>query len=446
MKIITKYFICLCLQFSSLSALAIHRKTCLDELGRYRKYTDYLPGFRSSLIADLVNSTASGNNIVVPVSAIYSVLTTVALGAEEGSGSRQELLMALKIPTQSTFEDIVKLYGKSFADLRANGDGVHSPIFRQVSSILVDPTIQIRPQYRVAMSEEFGAHIGSVTSADIIKIDELINLATGEKLRGIRGSFNTSMKFVLVGASSFKGAWMYPMAADMTRSYSFHPDVLSLTSTYEVNMMQSLGAHGFLENEHFQIVELAFRGPSVETELNRPRYSTLLILPKGNFSLRDTLERLHLEIDSLVSKIDRGKIIDLRIPKFEFQWNGNLTTTLQRMGVNAPFVNTDFSYLFAHHRDINIEQVKSFGFIGFNEVGLVGGGGPDVIESSVRSVNDRGSQGKGDLEIVFDRPFVLIVRDNELKMPLLESAIFWPGPASSSDPSRKTLYPFAWPE
>jgi serine protease inhibitor len=168
----------------------------------------------------------------------------------------------------------------------------------------------------------------------------------------------------------------------------------------------------------------------------RPRYSALLLLPKAYSTLLDILPSLQGPgaLDSIVSEMDRTQDTELIVPKFDSTWDGDLIQPLSEMGLVSPFdMTSNFSNMLETTPDgIVISQVKASGFIEFNENGIAGGGAA-AIEMSLR-----GGLVRAERRIVFDHPFLLILRDNELGYTFLEVAVFQPNRANpgSTNPDR----------
>lgn len=383
--------------------------------------------FSTALVTQLVGSGQTIPNIVLPSAPVVSAILMAGLGAAEDTPTKMEILQALGIDPTVTFETLAETAASLNRQVQLNGDGINTPISRLVNALFVrEGAPSVTDHYREAMSASFGAQISSMDPTALYLVNEFVRKATEGRIENLLTEVSPLMQMIIAGASYFKGGWMHPMKEASTRPGQFFPNG-SGNGGFLVDMMNSVAPHGYLDGDSFEAVELAIRGPYLEPkpgEEMRPRYSALLLLPKASRTLLEILPSLRVPgaLDSIGSQMDRANFTELTVPRFGVFWNGDLIPYLQNMGVQTPFGGaSDFSNMFeVAGREIYISQVQTSGFLEFNEKGIAGGGAA-VVELSLR--------GGGPIpthQVVFDRPFLLVLRDNELGYTFLEVVVSQP--------------------
>ncbi|MBK7842511.1 MAG: serpin family protein [Bdellovibrionales bacterium] len=387
-------------------------------------------------------------NIVLPSAPIVNAIVMAALGAGEDTQTREQMFTVLGIPPTTTFENLSDTAAALNRQVQLNGDGIRNPISRLVNILFVREGELVSPHYQEAINASFQAPVSSLAPDEIDRVNGVVDKATDGKIKKLLTEINPLMKMILVSASYFKGGWKHPIKERQTQPGDFFPAGSEKSEgkglSYQVDMMRTVAPHGYVDKKTFEAVEIAINGPYVagkqgEKGVLRPRYSALLLLPKAFSSLLDILPSLQEPgaLDSIVSEMDRTELVTLTIPKFDFTWDGDLIPTLNGMGLTTPFGrDSDFSNMLeTTPDDIVISQVKTSGFVEFNEKGIAGGGAA-AIEMSLRGGFDLPGR-----EIVFDHPFLLVLRDNELGYTFLEVAVVRPNRAHSmsgtTQPSRR---------
>jgi serine protease inhibitor len=428
------------------------RSPCqLNLLGFTRAETAFSQALMETLIARYSKQSTGLSqipNIVLPSAPVVNALVMAALGAGEDTQTRDQFLTVLGIPPTTTFENLSEAAAalNRQVQVQLKGDGLESPISRLVNILFVREGEVVTSHYQDAMKASFDARVSSLTPNDVDRVNGFVETATDGKIKKVLDEINPLMKMILVSASYFKGGWVHLMKEGQTRPGDFFPfgseDSAGKASSYQVDMMRSVAPHGYLDRPTFEAVEIAIKGPYVSRqpgEVLRPRYSALLLLPKASSTLRDILPSLQEPgaLDAIVSKMDRTEAIELIVPKFDSTWDGDLIPPLKDMGLVSAFGRTsNFSNMLeTTPDDIAISQVKTSGFIEFNEKGIAGGGAA-AIEMSLR-----GGLARVERRIVFDHPFLLILRDSELGYTFLEVAVFQPNRTNpdSTSPDKTEL-------
>ncbi|MBK9037638.1 MAG: serpin family protein [Bdellovibrionales bacterium] len=426
------------------------RSPCqLNLLGFTRAETVFSQALMERLIFSNFQKGSDVNqvpNIVLPSAPVVNAMVMAALGAGEDTQTRDQFLTVLGIPSTTTFENLSETTAALIGRVQLDGDGLKSPISRLVNILFLRQGEVVTSHYQNAMKASFDAPVSLLNPDEIDRVNSFVETATDGKIKKLLNEINPLMKMILVSASYFKGGWVHPMKEGQTRPGDFFPfgseNSGGKASSYQVGMMRSVAPHGYLDRQTFEAVEIAIKGPYVSGqpgEVLRPRYSALLLLPKASSTLQDILPSLQEPgaLDAMVSKMDRTENIELIVPKFDSTWDGDLIHPLIEMGLVSPFdITSNFSNMLETTPDgLVISQVKTSGFVEFNEKGIAGGGAA-AIEMSLR-----GGPGTVERRIVFDHPFLLVLRDNELGYTFLEVAVFQPNRTNpdSTNPDRTEL-------
>ena len=106
--------------------------------------------------------------------------------------------------------------------------------------------------------------------------------------------------------------------------------------------------------------------------------------------------------------------LDLGLPKFEQEWNGQLGDALKAMGLDQAFVPglADFSALGDNPEGYFISQVIQATKIAVNEDGT------EAAAATIVEVAGTGMPPEDGVRLVFDRPFLYGIVDLQTGLPL----------------------------
>jgi serpin B len=227
-------------------------------------------------------------------------------------------------------------------------------------------------------------------------INEWISEQTQERIQDLipQGAINADTRLVLSNAIFFKASWLEPFEESLTEDKLFY----SLGGDRMVSMM-SLGSDvSFLyyQGEGFQAVDLPYQGGQT---------SLLVLLPdQGNF--KEFEARLNTDqLDQIIRDLAYRPMY-LSFPKFEFESEVNLTSTLAEMGMpNAFNEGADFSGM-TGAKELFISDVFHKAFVSVDEDGTEAAASTAVVMRLTSAPDNP-------LLLEVNRPFLFLIRDHQ---------------------------------
>jgi serine protease inhibitor len=257
------------------------------------------------------------------------------------------------------------------------------------NSIWYRADYRLVPAFRERVRTHYGAEIAEITSA--AAINRWVEDATRGRIDEVIDVIPSNVVVYLINAVYFKADWTKPFRESETQPRLFHrPD----GSTVTVPMMSQSGAFEMRRDAEMTMLRLPY---------GTGRFSMLLALPEPG----RTLEHLAAGLDVVtwrrwMTELAEVPRLRIEVPKFEVEWGSSFVESLQRMGMEAPFLpgQADFSGMFEN-------------------------GGPwidDVFQKTLLRVDEKGSEAaavtvvvgveSAPPSLVFDRPFFLAIYDH----------------------------------
>ena len=236
-----------------------------------------------------------------------------------------------------------------------------------------------------------------------VRINGWVADETEERIRNLipQGTLTPLTRLVLANAIYFNAAWLHAFDERATKDRPFH---LLDGSQRDVAMMRQQENLRYAIGDGFQAVELPYKGGDVAM--------TILLPESGKFeefegslsgqSVRDIVESLESEL------------VRLTMPKFEMESGFSLSDTLKAMGMPDAFDDQAANFsgmdgqLCRARGDICllISDVLHQAFVSVDEAGTEAAAATAVIVSVTRAVGVEPDP----IEVVVDRPFLLIIR------------------------------------
>jgi serpin B len=175
-------------------------------------------------------------------------------------------------------------------------------------------------------------------------------------------------------------------------------------------MMKQTESFGYTDGEGYQAVELPYDGEEL---------SMVILLPEaGQFEAFE--EGLQAQqVNDIISGL-QPTLVDLTMPKFEFDSEFSLKDTLAGMGMPVAFsAAADFSGM-TGTPDLCISAVLHKAFVSVDEAGTEAAAATAVI------VGESAMPGQP-VEVTVDRPFIFLIRDIETGAILFVGRVMNPG-------------------
>jgi serpin B len=325
-----------------------------------------LVGANTQFALDLLRSVAGGgDNTVVSPFSIAAALTMTYAGARGVTAEqmRDTLHMVLDADTTHEARNELALRIADVPEPAAGDEG--APMQVNIANALWGQ--QEFPFAQPFLETLASAYDAGVRLVDFVAdaegartaINDWVEGETNERIVDLlpAGSVNTDTRLVLVNAIWFKASWAAPFDPAETADGSFR---LLDGSRATVAMMHGTARTGFVGGDGYKAARLGYFGDA----------SMLVIAPdEGRFD--EVLGKLDA---SMLSSIDAGlsvHMVDLTMPRFEFESELSLRETLSALGMSAAFdpATADFSGISTARDDLHLQDVVHKAFISVDEEG-----------------------------------------------------------------------------
>jgi serine protease inhibitor len=230
-------------------------------------------------------------------------------------------------------------------------------------------------------------------------INQWVSNSTNGLIKKMIDEIKGDTVMILMNALYFKGTWQRQFDEKATQQQTFHA---ANGKEMQVPMMSQSGHYLYLKGTDFQAIALPYKGNSI---------SMLLFLPSEGKPLSGFLKQLSQGNWERWQSGFMSKEGDIRIPRFNIEFEKTLNNTLKAMGMEIAFDEThaDFSGMWtpAGGERLFIQQVKQKAVVDVNETGTEAAAVTSV-EVGVTSAPIPSERFK----FVADRPFFFVIQDN----------------------------------
>ncbi len=241
-------------------------------------------------------------------------------------------------------------------------------------------------------------------------INDWVKQNTNGKIDKIVDEIGSGTVLVLLNAIYFKGNWKYPFPREATQQRPF--TLLNGAQKQHPMMFRQVSNLQYYQNEMFQAISLPY---------GEGRLSMYIFLPFKEVSLKTFYESLNAEnwqkwlnqFDSPDKSDHSGEIL-IGLPRFKLEYSIELNDALKALGMEIAFrEGADFSAMTPSPLQIDLVQHKTF--VEVNEEGTEAAAVTGV--AMTRGIPD---------EMIVDRPFFLVIRDNQTGTILFMGSIVEP--------------------
>ena len=226
-------------------------------------------------------------------------------------------------------------------------------------------------------------------------INKWVEGATAQRIKDLlpKESITSDVMLVLTNAIYFKASWFVPFNESATAPGDFQVDA---STTVQADMMnQSSKNYGYAKVGDVEVVELDYDGNEM---------SMVLLLPEAGElgALESSLDVATLE--GYLGAIQYG-LVDLTLPKFEFETEFALSDALKALGMVDAFGAADLSGIDGT-TGLSVFEVFHKTFVAVDEEGTEAAAATGVVvgETSVPTLL---------ATVKADRPFMFLIRDKQ---------------------------------
>lgn len=226
-------------------------------------------------------------------------------------------------------------------------------------------------------------------------INQWIEDETEEKIQDLipPGTIKQTTRLVLANAIYFNGSWRYPFNKAATSEAPFY---LMDGSEIIVDMMQLSGNHlQYNQGNNYQIIQLPYLSTDFVMTVIVPDQNTFV-----DFEKDLSPEQLSLMLASL-----EPKLVNLQMPKFDFETMTNANDTLKALGMGEAFSaeTADFSGM-TEAEELFITDVLHKATITVDEAGT------EAAAATVVIVGIKSAPIDDPITLVIDRPFLFMIQ------------------------------------
>ena len=258
------------------------------------------------------------------------------------------------------------------------------------------------PGFLDILSIHYGAEMNVVNfitnpEACRLLINDWVSEKTEERINDLlpERSIDTLTRLVLTNAIYFKANWMDPFEEKDTHDGLFYP---STGGSVTVPMMTQVTIAGYCEVPgEYSAVKLPYQGVK--------KNSMIIILPdQGQFESFENLVTLQVLNDIIQAQTTHQ--VDLTMPKYSYEWEDSLRTTLIDLGMKDAFINgiADFSGINGQY-NLAITNVFHKAFVAVDEIGTEAAAATAIVIGKT-SIPDFA-------EMTIDRPFLYFIYNDD---------------------------------
>ncbi|MFZ5940010.1 MAG: serpin family protein [Bacteroidota bacterium] len=233
---------------------------------------------------------------------------------------------------------------------------------------------------------------------------------TGDRIREILppNTLTENTRLVLTNALYFKGAWLNTFSKAQTRPAPFYKKDWT---TVQASFMHATSNIRFFSSDTLRAVSLPYEAQ---------KYSMLLILPEGKWTVESLLPRLN---ETLISRILAGQVhqsVDLSLPKFEINTSLNVKEYLMKMGLTEPFeLTADLSGI-TGNKELKVDDVLHKAFIEVNEEGT------EAAAATAVTIGLKAAYPGEPVRFNADHPFIFLLRESRTGTVLFAGVVYDP--------------------
>ena len=346
-------------------------------------YSQVSCSFQIALFNKL-NSKYKENNLIISPLSIFQAISLVTNGA---NGETQKEL--LKLLDNKEMEEINMINSKILEKIKENSSLEMANAIMSRLAPLNEFTNLVRINYE--------SEILPLKNAN--QVNKWCEKKTHGRISKIIEEIDPMTYMLVLNAIYFKGEWRIQFENELTKKQKFY----NLNKDEKkIDTMEITKHFNYFEDTNLQAIELEFRKESI---------SALIILPNKKLSINEFVEILDKDNSYFYSIIDNleYKEINLRLPKFELDYNKSLKEVFKTMGINLPFENNaDFSKIRTQN-DIYINDIIHKTYLKVNEQGTEA-----AAVTKVEMMFKSAFKEEKTIEMFVNRPFLFILRNADL--------------------------------
>jgi serine protease inhibitor len=301
-----------------------------------------------------LNAEQPGKNIFAsPLSASFALGMTLNGAAGTTLG---EMRSALQFGNTAV-TDINAGY-KSLMQLLTTLDP--SVTMQIANSIWYRNTLTVNKPFVDAVTSSFDATVTALdfqdVSGSLSRINGWVDTKTNHKITSILDDIPRDAVMYLINAIYFKAGWREKFDPSRTTDGVFH----GASGDHTVPLMHRNDKMSYAETATYQSVDLPYGDSS---------FTMTVILPKPATNVDAVAASLTAAGWSALTSSFATSQVDLALPKMKLEWSASLVPELKALGMQAAFLNADFTPMSPSGNQLVISDVKQKAYVDVNEEG-----------------------------------------------------------------------------
>lgn len=328
-------------------------------------------------------------NIVISPISLNTVLAMTQNGA--ANITKDEMLSALELKgiDDSTIND-------NYKNIIAHFNSLLAVNTKMADSIWVQKGLQLKNDFISTGKNNYEAEISNVDFSKSSTVD-VINKWVSDKTAGKIKKLNNDLdgaSMVLINTVYFKSKWAEPFKEKDTTKEAFN---LTDGSKENVDMMKGTLSVEYLKGKDYSAVRLPYEDNN---------FGFYVFLPDKSSSTDKMLQNMNYDNWNKWLKDFKPAEVNVKLPKFEMEYEDELNKMLQGFGMKAAFDNADFSKI-TDKENLYIDKVKQKCYVDVNEAGTEAAAATEVIMKgvSIKIGNP--------MDFDVDRPFIYAIADKK---------------------------------
>jgi serpin B len=224
---------------------------------------------------------------------------------------------------------------------------------------------------------------------------------------------------VLTNAVYFKGLWTRPFDPKQTTDQDFTPES---GAAFKVRMMHGKEKRGYL-GKLSRVAGASFPFEGVRMPYGSDKFSMYALLPNSGTTLVDLAAKLDGPQWGQWRRQFSTRTVNVAIPRFKATFEGEMKKPLSALGMAPAFsADADFSGMFTRGKN-RIDKVKHKAVLEVKEEGAEAAAATAVITTRAAYTPEAPEP-----TVLFDRPFLCAICDDETGAVVFLGAIYHPEP------------------
>ncbi len=339
---------------------------------------------------DVYHKIYAGNNILISPLSLSLALSMATNGAE--GKTAEEMLSTLGFAGQAK-DDMNSYYQKMISALL---EADPKTTFEVANSIWANESIGIKKSFTDVTKKYFSSEVYPADFSEQATVDR-INKWCSDKTHGkiptILDGPDPDLVMALINALYFKGTWAFDFDEKVKKE-----DFTTLSGSKSKVEMMTAQRESYAEYDGYGMVSLPYGNGAFTMDV---------ILPPKDEDFAKAVARFDASTFMALAASSRPAKVNLKLPKFTFDYTTMLNDALQALGIKAAFNGSDADFSAMAEKPLMISMVKQKTFIDVNEKGTEAAAVTFIgfVTTAYRP------EEPPTVDFFVDRPFLFVIRE-----------------------------------